>query len=258
MPEFPRPFVRPLTGPPPCKAGHARIFSSKLPWEKRAGHCRTNTDSVRALRDQGVIGQGVGRRKRIRAKPVSQIPDQRVWRAGDLVCKHEVAFWPLSPDMDKSGFLPVERPLWIHTCKKLASQDMKRGFATAIVARAETASNKIIGYYTLLSAASVLLDNVSAEMARKMPRYPNIPLFVLADWQLHQVCKASMSEVSWFWMPCVALCANELCVGLVSGGCQNERIAAFYEKFLFQRFSDNALHLWMHRKQGKSTLYRRR
>ena len=51
---------------------------------------------------------------------------------------------------------------------------MKRGFATAIVARAETAPNKIIGYYTL-SAASVLLDNVPSGMARKMPRYPNIP-----------------------------------------------------------------------------------
>ena len=51
---------------------------------------------------------------------------------------------------------------------------MKRGFATAIVARTETALDKIIGYYTL-PAASVLLDNVPEKIARKMPRYPNIP-----------------------------------------------------------------------------------
>lgn len=82
----------------------------------------------------------------------------------------KLLFGLLSPDMDRSGFACGETAL--DSClQKLAGQDMKRGFATVIVARAETAPNKIIGYYTL-SAASVFLDNVSEELARKMPRYP--------------------------------------------------------------------------------------
>ena len=128
---------------------------------------------------------------------------------------------------------------------------MKRGFATAIVARAETAPNKIIGYYTL-SAASVLLDNVPEEMARKMPRYPNISAV-----RLDRLAVASSIQGQHIGSLMVVdvlrrSCANELAWALFLVDAKNERVVAFYEKFLFQRFSDNALHLWMHRKQVKA------
>ena len=162
----------------------------------------------------------------------------------------KLLFGLLSPDMDKSGFTCGEAALDTYL-QKLASQDMKRGFATAIVARAETAPNKIIGYYTL-SAASVLLDNVPAEMARKMPRYPNIPAVRLGRLA---VASGMQGQHVGSLMVLDALrrsCANELAWALFLVDAKNERIAAFYERFLFQRFSDNALHLWMHRKQVKA------
>lgn len=123
---------------------------------------------------------------------------------------------------------------------------MKRGFATAIVARTETALDKIIGYYTL-PAASVLLDNVPEKIARKMPRYPNIPAVRLGRLT---VASSMQGQHVGSLMVLDALrrsCANELAWTLFL-----EHVSAFYEKFLFQRFSDNTLHLWMHRKQAKA------
>lgn len=161
-------------------------------------------------------------------------------------------FGLLSSDMDKSGFtcgVPA-----LDTClQKLASQDMKRGFATAIVARAETAPNKIIAYYTL-SAASVFLNTVPEEMARKMPRYPNIPVVRLGRLA---VASGMQGQHVGSLMVLDALrrsCANELAWALFLVDAKNERVAAFYKKFLFQRFADNEAHLWIHRKQAEKLI----
>lgn len=131
---------------------------------------------------------------------------------------------------------------------------MKRGFATAIVAGAKTAPNKIIGYYTL-SAASVLLNNVPNEMARKMPRSPNTPAVRLGRLA---VASGMQGQHVGSLMVLDALrrsCANELAWALFLVDAQNERVAAFYEKFLFQRFADNEVHLWIHRKQAEKLIH---
>lgn len=162
----------------------------------------------------------------------------------------KLLFGLLSSAMDKSGFTCGEAALDTYLQKR-ASQDMKRGFATVIVARMETAPNNIIGYYTL-SAASVLLNNMPEEMARTMPRYPSIPavrlgrLAVASHMQGQHV--GSLLVLDALRRSCV----NELAWALFLVDAKNERVAAFYEKFLFQRFADNALHLWMHRKQAKA------
>ncbi|WP_165177035.1 GNAT family N-acetyltransferase [Desulfovibrio sp. ZJ369] len=164
----------------------------------------------------------------------------------------KLLFGLLSPAMEKSGFACGEAALDTYL-QKLASQDMKRGFATVIVARTETDPKKIIGYYTL-SAASVLLDNVPEEMARNMPRYPNIPAV-----RLGRLAVASGMQGQHIGSLLVldALrrsCLNELAWALFLVDAKNERVAAFYEKFLFQRFADNTLHLWMHRKQAENLI----
>lgn len=162
----------------------------------------------------------------------------------------KLLFGLLSPGMDKSGFACGEDALDSYL-QKLAGQDMKRGFASVIVARTETAPKKIIGYYTL-AAASVLLDNVPKEVARKMPRYPSIPAIRLGRLA---VASSMQGQHIGSLMVLDALrrsCVNELAWALFLVDAKNERVAAFYEKFLFQRFEDNDLHLWMHRKQAKA------
>lgn len=111
-----------------------------------------------------------------------------------------------------------------------------------LVARTETAPDKIIGYYTL-SATSVLLDNVPEEIVRKMSRYPNIPAVRLGRLT---VASSMQGQHVGSLMVLDALRrsrANELAWALFLVDAKNECVAAFYEKFLFQRFSDNTLHL---------------
>lgn len=54
-----------------------------------------------------------------------------------------------------------------------ASQDEKRRVASCFIA-VEISTLNVAGYYTL-SAASVNLGDLPAEIARKLPRYPTVP-----------------------------------------------------------------------------------
>jgi ribosomal protein S18 acetylase RimI-like enzyme len=83
---------------------------------------------------------------------------------------------PLSPEHDRSQFFSgsdaLDRYLREH-----ASQDIKRRIATCLVA-VNVTSRDVAGYYTL-SAASVALNALSAEIAKKLPRYPTVPAALL-------------------------------------------------------------------------------
>lgn len=162
----------------------------------------------------------------------------------------KLLFGLLSSGMDKSGFACGEAALDTYL-QRQASQDMKRGFATVIVARAETDPNTIIGYYTL-SAASVLLDSVPEEMARKMPRYPNVPAIRLGRLAVASTMQGKHIGSLLVLDALRRSCRNELAWALFLVDAKDERVAAFYERFLFQRFAENSLHLWMHRKQAQA------
>lgn len=60
---------------------------------------------------------------------------------------------------------------------QLARQDVKRGVATAFVC-VDAGSGKIAGFYTL-SAFSVRLKDVPADLQKRLPRYPDVPAVLL-------------------------------------------------------------------------------
>jgi ribosomal protein S18 acetylase RimI-like enzyme len=60
--------------------------------------------------------------------------------------------------------------------RELALQDIKRRVAGCFVACAN--NGEIAGYYTL-AAASVPLDGLPPETAKKLPRYPAVPVMLL-------------------------------------------------------------------------------
>lgn len=161
-------------------------------------------------------------------------------------------FGLLSSRMDKRGFTCGESALdaYLH---RQANQDMKRGFATVIVARTETAPDKIIGYYTL-SAASVLLDRLPESLACKMPRYPNVPAVRLGRLAVDSRLQGQHIGSLLVLDALRRSCANELAWALFLVDAKDERVSIFYEKFLFQRFTDNSLNLWMHRKQAENLI----
>lgn len=59
------------------------------------------------------------------------------------------------------------------------SQDVKRGYAACYVL-IELSTGTLAGFYTL-SAHSVPLDEVAADLRKKLPRYPSVPA-VLIGW----------------------------------------------------------------------------
>ena len=81
----------------------------------------------------------------------------------------------LGKEHDRSGFncgvTSLDRYL-----KEQAAQDMRRRFTICYVALTEI--KRVAGYYTL-SSADLPLNDLPEEMARKLPRYPNVPAVLL-------------------------------------------------------------------------------
>ena len=72
--------------------------------------------------------------------------------------------------------------------RQQASQEQRRGFATVHVLVDRSNNNAVCGFYTL-SATSLLAAELPVELARKLPRYRNVPAILLGrlavhlDWQ---------------------------------------------------------------------------
>ncbi len=83
---------------------------------------------------------------------------------------------PLSGEHDRSQFLSGSDALDRYF-REQASQDIKRRIATCFVA-VNVASGDVAGYYTL-TATGVALSALSAEIAKKLPKYPVVPAALL-------------------------------------------------------------------------------
>ena len=159
-------------------------------------------------------------------------------------------FGLLTPDMDRSGFSCGESALDAYL-QKQAGQDMRRGFATVVVARESSNPNEVVGFYTLC-AASILLTDLPEDTSRKMPRYPTVPAIRLGRLA---VSSAHQGQHIGSLLVIDALrraCCNDIAWAAFLVDAKNDRAAIFYKKFLFQRFDENGLSLWMHRKQAEA------
>jgi GNAT superfamily N-acetyltransferase len=62
--------------------------------------------------------------------------------------------------------------------RQQAGQDHRRRAAIVFVALDTTADNAVAGFYTL-SAAQILTRDIPEQIARRMPRYPELPAVLL-------------------------------------------------------------------------------
>ena len=158
-----------------------------------------------------------------------------------------LTFSPLQYGMRREAFTCGEPSLdtYLH---RQAGQDMKRGFATVITASDVTKPGTIIGYYTL-SAASVLLDSLPGNLARKMPRYPAVPAIRLGRLAVDATRQKEHVGSLLVFDALRRASAYELAWAVFLVDAKNGQVAAFYKKLQFHRFAHNPLALWMHRKQ---------
>jgi GNAT superfamily N-acetyltransferase len=90
----------------------------------------------------------------------------------------EFLIQPLSATHDRQAF-DCGVPSLIDYLRKTARQEMDRRSAAVYILVQADPPARIVGYYTL-SNASVLLGDLPADVARRLPTYPNLPATLLA------------------------------------------------------------------------------
>lgn len=131
-----------------------------------------------------------------------------------------------------------------------AGQEQKRGFATVVIASDAETPDRVIGFYTL-AAASVLLTDIPEAEARRMPRYPAVPAIRLGRLAADAAFQGQHVGSLLVLDALRRSCCNELAWAIFLVDAKEEQTVAFYEKFLFRRFAQRPLSLWMHRKQAE-------
>jgi GNAT superfamily N-acetyltransferase len=125
-----------------------------------------------------------------------------------------------------------------------ASQDIKRDVARVFVAvRPETAA--ICGYYSL-SATSFQRDELPAEQARKLPRYP-VPAVLLGRLAVDRDAQGSgLGEFLLMDAMCRTLLATQvMAVHAMVVDAKDAAAAKFYRKYGFIDFPNNTRRLFL-------------
>jgi len=149
---------------------------------------------------------------------------------------------PLGPQHDRAAFTCGEPSLDTYLQRQV-SQDIKRDLAACYVL-AQQGSSTIVGYYTL-SASSVELATLPAELTKKAGRYQLIPAVLLG--RLAVATAYQRQGMSGLLL--VAALRRTLRTGvgvkLMIVDALNESAARFYEHYDFRRFADQPLRLYL-------------
>ena len=130
--------------------------------------------------------------------------------------------------------------------QKQARKEMERRSAVTYVLVDATQRQEIIGYYSL-SAATVLLDAVPAEMAKQLGRQQSVPTTLMGRLAIstkHQG-KGFGGKLLWDALKRSEETSREIGSVAVIVDAKDEKAAAFYEKYGFRRFVDPPLRLFL-------------
>jgi len=146
---------------------------------------------------------------------------------------------PLNADHDRTAFACGVEALERYI-QHSAGQDMRRSVAVVYVLVETATPQTIAGFYTL-SASSVPLEAFPNEVARRLPRYPRIPVALIGRMATDvryrgQHCGARLL-VDALARSC-AISEQGMGVAAVVVDAKTEHVAAFYERFGFMRFTD--------------------
>ena len=132
-------------------------------------------------------------------------------------------------------------------------QDMARGFATVVLARAMDEPSGILGYYAF-SAASIPIVSLPGETSGKMPRYRNVPAILLGRLAVARSMQNRRIGSLLLFDALKRACASEIAWAIFMVDAKSERAATLYEKFGFLRFHHAPNSLWLTRKQAMTLM----
>lgn len=144
----------------------------------------------------------------------------------------------LAPEHDRAGFACGSDPLDRYL-REQASQDIRRRTSACYVAIDEK-TNTIAGYYTL-AAGSVPLTDLSEALAKKLPRYPLVPVARVGRLAVSLAFQKRQLGAALLWDAGSRAMRSGMGVFALVVDAKDETAAAFYKHHGFVGFSSNPL-----------------
>jgi GNAT superfamily N-acetyltransferase len=136
-----------------------------------------------------------------------------------------------------SGVEPLDRYL-----RERATQDIKRRVSHCFVALDD--SDLIGGYYTL-AATSMPLTELSAEEAKRLPRYPLLPACLIGRLAVDQTVQGRRLGGALIMDAARRAAAAEPAIFALIVDAKDDKAVAFYEHLQFRRFASRPASLFL-------------
>ncbi len=148
---------------------------------------------------------------------------------------------PLDLDTDRSSFECGVEPLNRYF-RTQVSQDIKRRVTACFTALDTT--GRVAGYYTLASA-SILLTDLAENLAKKLPRYPNVPAVRMGRLAVDQNFKGKGLGAALFADALRRPMTTEIAAYAFVVDAKDESAAEFYAHHGFLATAENPLFLYL-------------
>ncbi len=148
---------------------------------------------------------------------------------------------PLGAQHNRAGFSCGVEALDRYL-KSQAGQDRRRGAASCFVA--VNGQDQLAGYYTL-AMTSVALTDVTADMAKKLPRYPKIPATLLGRLAVDLRFRGQQLGHLLIFDAMSQMVASKIASAMLVVDAKDETAAAFYVKFGFRCLGAGRLQLFL-------------
>ena len=135
-----------------------------------------------------------------------------------------------------------------------SGQDVRKYYAALFVA-VESATNRIIGYYTL-SNTSVNLDAVPSALRKKLPRYTEIPAIRLGRLAVDITAKGQGIGSELLADAAIRSVLNVAAWVVMTVDAKDDKACSFYKKYGFESLLDGERHLYISRQDLEANFIR--
>lgn len=139
----------------------------------------------------------------------------------------------LGPSHDRTGFCCGVEALDRYFQRQV-TQDVRRR-ATACYVATEVSGARVAGYYTL-AAAGIPLADMPAELARRLPRYPSVPVARLGRLAVDQAYRGRKLGSALLWDALQRSLRSEIAVFALVVDAKDDPAVTFYQHHGFAGF----------------------
>ena len=148
----------------------------------------------------------------------------------------------LSDEHDRSTFESAS-PILYRYFREQATQDVRR-LVTACYVATPLDTVLVAGFYTL-AAGSVVLSDLPEAMAKKLPRYPAVPVARLGRLAVDRRFTGQQLGAALLWDAAQRALASSLAAFALVVDAKDDRAAAFYRHHGFIPCADQPLQLFL-------------